>query len=131
MPAATAYAQAHDGSVHAENTDAHLRALGLDHRAELRRAHALLGNLQAASALPSAVATDLGTVLDQLLVTGVRLPREPLPALNTYSLVSRRQLTAQNAVYGTAVRLESVLLSATARGRASVRDMAVAAGTAG
>ena len=73
VPAATAYAQAHDGSVHAENTDAHLRALGLDHRAELRRAHALLGNLQAASELPSAVATDVGSVLDQLLVTGVRI----------------------------------------------------------
>ena len=56
----------------------------------------------------------------------MRLPREPLPALNTYSLISRRQLTAQNAVYGTAVRLEGVLLTATARGRASVRDMAVA-----
>ena len=101
-----------------------LARLGLDHRDHLRRAHATVEAVHGRGL--DAATHGAGTILDQLRPTGLRVPPEPPPPLSSYSTTTRARLTAEFAVFTTAVRFEHIMRVASQRGRAQFRDMSVA-----
>ena len=68
----------------------------------------------------------VGSMLEQLRPTGLRIPTEPLPALSTYSTTTRARLTTEMAPYSSAMRLDFILAVSSDRGCAQARDLSVA-----
>ena len=65
-------------------------------------------------------------MIDQLRPTGLRVPAEAPPPLQSFSTTTRERLTSELAVFTSALRFNHILRVASERGRAHFRDMSVA-----
>ena len=64
-------------------------------------------------------------MIDQLRPTGLRVPAEAPPPLQSFSTTTRERLTSELAVFTSALRFNHILRVASERGRAHFRDMSV------